>query len=60
VLVYQVAMWVVIIAFVLSLFFKTPPLRAKSALQEAADNAADDELIRATKAADTAGVLVQP
>ena len=60
VLVYQVAMWVVIIAFVLSLFFRTPPLRAKSALQEAADNAADDELIRATKAADTAGVLVQP
>jgi hypothetical protein len=45
---------------VLSLFFKTPPLRAKSALQEAADNAADDELVRATKAADTAGVLVQP
>lgn len=60
VLVYQVAMWVVIIAFVLSLFFKTPPLREKSALQEAADNAADDELVRATKAADTAGVLVQP
>ncbi len=64
VLVYWVAMFVVLIAFVLALFFRTPPLRAKSALQEAADNeaanAADDELVRATKAADTAGVLVQP
>jgi hypothetical protein len=38
--VYWVAMIVVLIAFVLSLFFKTPPLRAKSALQEAADDAA--------------------
>jgi EmrB/QacA subfamily drug resistance transporter len=60
VLVYWVAMWVVLVAFVLSLFFKTPPLRAKSALQEAADNARDDELVRATRAADTAGVMVQP
>jgi EmrB/QacA subfamily drug resistance transporter len=64
VLVYWVAMWVVLVAFVLSLFFKTPPLRAKSALQEAADDAAadaqEDELIRATKAADTAGVMIQP
>ena len=40
--VYWVAMIVVLIAFVLALFFKTPPLRAKSALQEAADNAAAD------------------
>ena len=38
--VYWVAMIVVLVAFVLSLFFKTPPLRAKSALQEAADDAA--------------------
>ncbi len=38
--VYWVAMIVVLIAFILSLFFKTPPLRAKSALQEAADDAA--------------------
>lgn len=38
--VYWVAMFVVLIAFILSLFFKTPPLRAKSALQEAADDAA--------------------
>jgi len=41
VLVYWVAMFVVLLAFVLTLFFKAPPLRAKSALQEAADNAAD-------------------
>ncbi|KQR50892.1 MFS transporter permease [Leifsonia sp. Leaf336] len=39
--VYWVAMIVVLIAFVLSLFFKTPPLRAKSALQEAADAKSD-------------------
>ncbi|GAB3586655.1 hypothetical protein GCM10027406_37170 [Leifsonia lichenia] len=39
--VYWVALIVVLIAFVLTWFFKTPPLRAKSALQEAADNAAD-------------------
>jgi EmrB/QacA subfamily drug resistance transporter len=38
--VYWVAMFVVLLAFVLTLFFKTPPLRAKSALQEAADDAA--------------------
>ena len=55
-LVYRVAMWVVILAFVLSLFFKTPPLRAKSALQEAADDAA----LGAKRAADQAGALVEP
>ncbi len=60
ILVYWVAMWVVLAAFVLSLFFKTPPLRAKSALQEAADNAAEDERMLATKAANTAGILTQP
>jgi hypothetical protein len=56
VLVYRVAMWVVIVAFVLSLFFRTPPLRAKSALQEAADDAA----LAAKRAADNAGALVEP
>ena len=55
--VYWVAMFVVIIAFILALFFRTPPLRAKSALQEAAD---DDEAIRAKAAADEAGALVAP
>ncbi|GAA1447955.1 MDR family MFS transporter [Leifsonia poae] len=39
--VYWVALFVVLIAFVLTLFFKTPPLRAKSALQEAADDKAE-------------------
>ncbi|AZS45300.1 Multidrug resistance protein 3 [Microbacterium oleivorans] len=35
--VYWVAMGVALIAFVLTLFFRTPPLRQKSALQESAD-----------------------
>ena len=39
--VYWVAMIVVLVAFILSLFFRTPPLRAKSALQEAADASAE-------------------
>ncbi|WP_457099364.1 MDR family MFS transporter [Microbacterium sp. P5_E9] len=54
--VYRVALWVVLVAFILSLFFKTPPLRAKSALQEAADDAAID----AKRAADEAGAPVEP
>ncbi len=54
--IYRVAMYVVLLAFVLSLFFRTPPLRAKSALQEAADNAAVD----AKRAADETGALVEP
>ena len=45
--VYWVALIVVLIAFVLSLFFKTPPLRSKSALQEAADNKEEAERIAA-------------
>ncbi|MGO4535210.1 MDR family MFS transporter [Leifsonia sp. 2MCAF36] len=47
--VYWVAMIVVLLAFVLTLFFKAPPLRAKSALQEAADNAADEADAQAEK-----------
>lgn len=54
--VYRVALWVVLVAFILSLFFKTPPLRAKSALQEAADDAAID----AKRAADEADSPVEP
>ena len=54
--VYWVAMFVVLAAFILTLFFKTPPLRAKSALQEAAD----DEAIRATAAAEETGSLALP
>ncbi|WP_434315964.1 MDR family MFS transporter [Leifsonia sp. P73] len=44
--VYWVAMFVVLVAFVLSLFFRTPPLRAKSALQEAADASAEEAAAR--------------
>jgi hypothetical protein len=56
--VYWVAMFVVLLAFVLSLFFKTPPLRAKSALQEAADE--DEEELRAVEAAEETGSLALP
>jgi hypothetical protein len=54
--VYWIAMFVVLLAFILALFFKTPPLRAKSALQEAAD----DEAVRAASAAEETGALVLP
>ena len=54
--VYWVAMCVVLLAFVLALFFKTPPLRAKSALQEAAD----DEAMLANEAATETGSLALP
>jgi EmrB/QacA subfamily drug resistance transporter len=54
--VYWVAMFIVLLAFVLALFFKTPPLRAKSALQEAAD----DEAMRAVAAAEETGALALP
>lgn len=66
VLVYWVAMFVVLIAFVLTLFFRTPPLRQKSALQEAHDeqrhaekDAASLEAEAALAAAE-AGALVGP
>jgi EmrB/QacA subfamily drug resistance transporter len=52
--VYWVALFVVLIAFVLTLFFKTPPLRAKSALQEAAD---EDEADAKTTRERVAAVL---
>jgi len=57
--VYWVAMIVVLLAFVLTLFFKTPPLRAKSALQEAADDAAEaaDAQAEKERALTPAGVL---
>lgn len=60
--VYWVAMSVVLLAFVLSLFFRTPPLRSKSALQEAADErrGKDDEEKRAAEAATQTGALLTP
>jgi len=60
--VYWVAMAVVLLAFVLSLFFRTPPLRAKSALQEAADErrGQEDEEKRAEESAAQTGALLAP
>lgn len=60
--VYWTAMGVVLLAFVLALFFRTPPLRAKSALQEAADErrGKDDEEKRADEAAAQTGALLTP
>jgi EmrB/QacA subfamily drug resistance transporter len=42
--IYWVALIVLLIAFVLTWFFKVPPLRQRSALQEQADKAASDQL----------------
>ena len=42
VLVYSIGLGVILLAFVLSLFFKVPPLRKTSALQEQADEAGFD------------------
>ena len=55
--VYWVGLVVVLVAFVLSFFLKTPPLRAKSALQENSDNEA---ALAAQKAAAEMGALVSP
>ena len=55
--VYWVGLSVMALAFILTLFFKTPPLRQKSALQQAAD---EDAAIAAKQAADTMGGLVEP
>jgi len=55
--VYWVGLSVMVLAFILTLFFKTPPLRQKSALQQAAD---EDAAIAAKQAADTMGGLVEP
>jgi len=55
--IFWVALGVVLVAFVLSWFLKTSPLRAKSALQENAENEA---AVEAKAAADLAGALVEP
>ncbi len=55
--IYWVGLAVVLVAFVLSFFLKTAPLRAKSALQENADNEA---AIAAELAAAEAGAMVAP
>jgi hypothetical protein len=58
--VFWVSLIVVLIAFVLSFFLKAAPLRAKSGIQEAADNAAEEEAVFAQRAADQTGALVEP
>jgi len=55
--IFWVALAVVLVAFVLSWFLKATPLRAKSALQENADN---DAALSAKAAADQTGALVEP
>ena len=55
--VYWVGLAVVVLAFILSLFLKTAPLREKSALQENADN---DAAVLAQDAADATGALIAP
>ena len=42
--IYWVGLLVLLVAFVISLFFKVPPLRQRSALQEQADKAAAEQL----------------
>lgn len=68
--IYWLALSVVLLAFVLALFFKTPALRSKSALQEAAEEkhaAGEAEALNAEelerealRAADDTGALVKP
>ena len=59
--VFWVSFIVVSVAFVVSFFLKATPLRGKSGIQEQADNAArEEEAIRAQRAADQAGALVEP
>jgi len=55
--VYWICLVVAIIAFVLSWFLKTPPLRQKSGIEELADR---DAAAMAEKAADEMGAMVDP
>jgi EmrB/QacA subfamily drug resistance transporter len=59
--IYWVGLGVILLAFVLSWFFKVPPLRQTSALQEQADkDTADDLEIEAVAAANTMGSPTAP
>jgi len=58
--VFWIALAVILVAFVLSFFLKAPPLRAKSALQESADDAAAAMAMHAEDAADQTAALVEP
>ncbi|WP_345066351.1 MDR family MFS transporter [Leifsonia kafniensis] len=57
--VFWVSFFVLAFAFVLSFFFKTPPLRKTSALQEVANDEREAAL-QAQSAADRMGALVEP
>jgi EmrB/QacA subfamily drug resistance transporter len=60
--IYWVGLIVILIAFVIALFFKVPPLRQRSALQEQADHAAAEDAlaVAAGSAAAEAGALEAP
>nr|WP_251858490.1 MFS transporter [Herbiconiux sp. L3-i23] len=60
--IFWIGLGVVLLAFVLTLFFKTPPLRQKSALQEQADKAGGiaDLEAEAVAAANMTGALIEP
>jgi hypothetical protein len=65
--IYWVGMLVILVAFVLTWFFRVPPLRKVSALQQQADAAAASEQspaeeleLEAVSAANTTGALVAP
>nr|WP_188680463.1 MDR family MFS transporter [Subtercola lobariae] len=60
--VFWITLAVVVVAFVLALFLKAPPLRAKSAMQEASDLDARDDVLaaEAVAAANIAGAMIEP
>ncbi|MCU1483090.1 MAG: family efflux transporter permease subunit [Subtercola sp.] len=60
--VFWITLAVVVVAFVLALFLKAPPLRAKSAMQEASDLDARDDVLaaEALAAANLAGAMIEP
>jgi hypothetical protein len=62
IVIFWIGLAVVLLAFVLTWFFKTPPLRQKSALQEQADQAGSigDLEAEAVEAANVSGALVEP
>jgi hypothetical protein len=62
IVIFWIGLGVVLLAFILTWFFKTPPLRQKSALQEQADKAGsiDDLEVEAVEAANLSGALVEP
>jgi uncharacterized membrane protein YcjF (UPF0283 family) len=60
--IYGVGLIVILIAFIITWFFKVPPLRQRSALQEQADNASAKDAVEvaAGSAAAEAGALAAP